>query len=832
MPITIQNNKLQIRNAEGNYVSIDAVSDATVAERIAEINAAGATNVASVNEAGTTNVGNVNSAGATQVNAINTKATEVTAQLASSGEMEDMVAQTFNTSTAYSAGTYVIQTVNNVNKLYRFNTDHAAGAWNVSEVTEIKLGNEVTDLKSALSDSLYRAAEKTGSALFLNIPFNTSAKDVVKSDPNASIYVGGNMFPLISEDSKTNNGVTVASDGKGKLAISGTATAYSVNLFYLPENFVFKAGMYIYFRNTAILSGAMLFYTPEGTAISGGSITFNAINRIYEIPENGVLDGKTVSRIGISVNAGNTASLTIEPMLLWIPSLTEYTKYYPEVEYSNASQFPLVSGINYVRVTNGTITLTILEQQDFATVDYVDQEIMDLFVQEYTLESGKYNESDNGNKIASLARIRNSELISLDYVKSVIFPSGYDAQIHFFDKLKGWIGYNPDWVTFFKSWQASADTQYIAFTIKKTATPNADISEDVNAVQSGIKYSAILEEHMLVSDVYEDVTENLRQAQRTRNTSKNNYLTRNKPLTLFHFSDIHQEQRNLRDILNYASENSGLIDDVICTGDIVGARFQNGMSWFDGVSGSENILLAIGNHDVMNASTGYDDSQTATLEEIYTQFIAPYYANWGLTSAPTGATYYYKDYSSSKVRLIVLDCMLDNVDASADALQYAWFVNALADAVTNGFYVVVANHCFPSGSTFVTSNWTNADYQESQTYLDARYPEAVDTFIDNGGHFVCWIEGHSHADYYMNYTGTHGTQIAISVDAASRSNAEPFTDVNRLENDRSYNSANLITIDTGAEVIKVIKFGAKCNYKLIPRNTLTLGFDGTIIAQN
>ena len=149
MPITIQNNKLQIRNAEGNYVSIDAVSDATVAERIAEINAAGATNVASVNEAGTTNVGNVNSAGATQVSAINTKATEVTAQLASSGEMEDMVAQTFNTSTAYSAGTYVIQTVNNINKLYRFNTDHAAGAWNASEVTEIKLGNEVTDLKSA-----------------------------------------------------------------------------------------------------------------------------------------------------------------------------------------------------------------------------------------------------------------------------------------------------------------------------------------------------------------------------------------------------------------------------------------------------------------------------------------------------------------------------------------------------------------------------------------------------------------------------------------------------------------------------------------------------------
>lgn len=140
MPITIQNNKLQIRNAEGNYVSIDAVSDATVAERIAEINAAG-----------TTNVGNVNSAGAAQVSAINAKATEVTAQLASSGEMEDMVAQTFNTSTAYSAGTYVIQTVNGVNKLYRFNTDHAAGAWIGTDATEIQITGEVSNLKSAIN---------------------------------------------------------------------------------------------------------------------------------------------------------------------------------------------------------------------------------------------------------------------------------------------------------------------------------------------------------------------------------------------------------------------------------------------------------------------------------------------------------------------------------------------------------------------------------------------------------------------------------------------------------------------------------------------------------
>ena len=52
MPITIQNNKLQIRNAEGNYVNIDAVSDATVAEWIIEINATAQTQISAIEQKG------------------------------------------------------------------------------------------------------------------------------------------------------------------------------------------------------------------------------------------------------------------------------------------------------------------------------------------------------------------------------------------------------------------------------------------------------------------------------------------------------------------------------------------------------------------------------------------------------------------------------------------------------------------------------------------------------------------------------------------------------------------------------------------------------------
>lgn len=59
-------------------------------------------------------------------------------------------AQVFVETAAYTAGTYVKHQGN----MYRFTTDHAAGAWNASEVTQVTLGQEVSDLKSALSDSI------------------------------------------------------------------------------------------------------------------------------------------------------------------------------------------------------------------------------------------------------------------------------------------------------------------------------------------------------------------------------------------------------------------------------------------------------------------------------------------------------------------------------------------------------------------------------------------------------------------------------------------------------------------------------------------------------
>ena len=55
-------------------------------------------------------------------------------------------APAFSTETAYKAGQYV--TYNG--KMYKFTTDHAAGTWNSAHVTQVNVGGETSDLKSAI----------------------------------------------------------------------------------------------------------------------------------------------------------------------------------------------------------------------------------------------------------------------------------------------------------------------------------------------------------------------------------------------------------------------------------------------------------------------------------------------------------------------------------------------------------------------------------------------------------------------------------------------------------------------------------------------------------
>ena len=122
MPVVLSPNKLYAKNQAGtDYLTANVISDQTTEEQCARIQS---------------------------------KADEVTAQLANASEVENMFAGAFNTTTNYVTGQYVIQTItsgsSSVNKLFRFTADHAAGAWIGTDAVEVKICNDVSDLKSAL----------------------------------------------------------------------------------------------------------------------------------------------------------------------------------------------------------------------------------------------------------------------------------------------------------------------------------------------------------------------------------------------------------------------------------------------------------------------------------------------------------------------------------------------------------------------------------------------------------------------------------------------------------------------------------------------------------
>lgn len=204
MPIVLKPNQMYYKDPDtGDYKEINVLAEEATATKLAEINAAGANEVTKVQNAGTTEKNKVDTAGATQLAAIQTKADEVTSQLASAGEPEGMLAEAFSPSTNYTAGQYVIQSVtvggNTVNKLFRFTSDHAAGEWIGTDAVEIKLGDDVTDLKSFIGPTETTSTASTGYLVDRFLIYNGKLYQVTaRISAGDTLIPGTNITPISS----------------------------------------------------------------------------------------------------------------------------------------------------------------------------------------------------------------------------------------------------------------------------------------------------------------------------------------------------------------------------------------------------------------------------------------------------------------------------------------------------------------------------------------------------------------------------------------------------------------------------------------------------------
>lgn len=294
------------------------------------------------------------------------------------------------------------------------------------------------------------------------------------------------------------------------------------------------------------------------------------------------------------------------------------------------------------------------------------------------------------------------------------------------------------------------------------------------------------------------------------------------PLVLLHFSDIHGSATNLKRMIELLDSLGALVDDAICTGDMVNNSFSDGFDWWN-VDGAENILLCIGNHDVTDG-VDYNNYGGTTPEGAYNTYFAPYIANWNVNHTGT-LTYYYKDFSDKKIRLIALDYLLTGDEANS---QNTWLQTVLADAQTNDYTVVIIQHCPVSNQRLIDSGFTMLGRTSSQTF-PVMYQQSVKTFMDNGGKFACYLTGHTHWDMIC-YNNDFPDQLCICVSCAITTGRDG--DQYRDYNTKAQDAANVVVIDTTTKTVKLIRVGADMDYYLRPRNELAISYETKeIIAQ-
>ena len=308
------------------------------------------------------------------------------------------------------------------------------------------------------------------------------------------------------------------------------------------------------------------------------------------------------------------------------------------------------------------------------------------------------------------------------------------------------------------------------------------------------------------------------------------------PVLFLHFSDIHGDAENLKRLMEFASDYhiSYYLNDILCTGDVVKSTLDDGLTWFDGVSGTDKILLLPGNHDSVKGAAA--NPTTATKQEMYEALFAGRVSEWGVTQ-PEGAAsnylgYYYKDYATQKLRLICLDA---NGSGDYHTAEVEWLTDALEGAYALGYSVVCAEHfmfaanvCSGVKCTFQSDE---APENEGSWVIPNAYINAVETFIDGGGDFVCWLGGHVHKDRVWIHENTH--QLCIGVTTASHESHQiSYEDSERITGDKSQDSFNIVGIDTYTKHLTILKIGSDMTRTLAHKHHLCIDYANRTVVHN
>ncbi|MBQ6762319.1 MAG: metallophosphoesterase [Bacteroidales bacterium] len=301
--------------------------------------------------------------------------------------------------------------------------------------------------------------------------------------------------------------------------------------------------------------------------------------------------------------------------------------------------------------------------------------------------------------------------------------------------------------------------------------------------------------------------------------------------TFLFFTDIHLAWKsdigyNLQRIVQLANKwkADGKLTAVLNGGDNMQLGTESYSTYISQMAScNADLIQTVGNHDTYGGIDTYD-AFIAPIASSYTGIIQP--AN----AAANDLCYFYKDYGD--VRVISYDSVYARSNESYLTAEHTWLESVLSDAITNEKYVIILTH-YP----FLENNTVKVENCSWRTNFEHKYlPDAmlsgqtipdsacsiVDNFIDGGGHFVCWLTGHTHT-LGMFTNSLHPRQLLFNLGSANNQKNESGLQLYG-EADNKYDNLCYVGVNKSRNNVFFMKVGSNDDRWLQKRDTFVWDF--------
>lgn len=352
-------------------------------------------------------------------------------------------------------------------------------------------------------------------------------------------------------------------------------------------------------------------------------------------------------------------------------------------------------------------------------------------------------------------------------------------------------------------------------------------------------------------------------------TPANSYL-HNIPV-FAHISDIHGDMVRMHNCLEYCKYLG--VDAVLNSGDTCCNKGSDGFITYNAMVAKYAFptLVCEGNHDGWYPSYG---EQTQN-EKVYEDLISPNAVAFGYTLPSSSdyneaPTYYYKDFSSRKIRVIVLNEYESGLNFWAyvgriTQKQIDWFIATLLSTPAD-YGVLLMYHAsmfavdkINDNDKFYNKTFPNYNYDSTKSLSGDPIGKIIDAFItkssvtgtytqtangttetvsysgdfsalNSGVEFIAHLTGHMHRDYIGLYAGTAQRQVVLNITTGqSLYGFTHYSKANNSELPRGGHGAvddafNIYGIDRDAGTIRVARVGSNFTSTLTKRDFMEIAY--------